>query len=116
MVNILPGGPSTGSALCKHKDVDKIAFTGSTETAYDIMRNSHVSNLKRTTFELGGKSPNIIMDDADIDLAIKQANMGLFFNAGQCCIAGSRTYVHEKIYDEFLEKSVVAAKKIKLGS
>lgn len=68
------------------------------------MRKSHVHNLKRITLELGGKSPNIIMDDANVDEAVDQSNMGLFFNCGQCCIAGSRVFVHEKIYDEFVEK------------
>jgi aldehyde dehydrogenase (NAD+) len=74
VVNILPGyGPSAGKALAQHKLVDKVAFTGSTEIGYEIMRNSHVNNLKRVTLELGGKSANIIMDDADIDLAIAQS-------------------------------------------
>lgn len=71
VVNILPGfGPTSGQALAQHRDVDKVAFTGSTEVGYEIMRNSHKHNLKRITLELGGKSANIIMDDADIDLAI----------------------------------------------
>lgn len=74
VVNILPGyGPSAGKALSQHKLVDKVAFTGSTEVGYEIMRNSHKENLKRITLELGGKSANIVMDDADIDLAIKQS-------------------------------------------
>jgi aldehyde dehydrogenase (NAD+) len=71
VVNIIPGyGPSAGQALAQHAHVDKVAFTGSTEVGYEIMRNSHKHNLKRITLELGGKSANIIMDDADIDLAI----------------------------------------------
>jgi len=71
VVNMLPGyGPTAGKALSQHKLVDKVAFTGSTEVGYEIMRNSHVHNLKRVTLELGGKSANIIMDDADMDLAI----------------------------------------------
>jgi len=69
------------------------------------MRHSHVHNLKRVTLELGGKSANIIMDDADMDLAIAQSQIGLFLNMGQCCIAGSRLFVHEKIYDEFVKRS-----------
>ena len=74
VVNILAGyGPTAGAALCQHKLVDKVAFTGSTEIGYEIMRNSHKHNLKRITLELGGKSANIIMDDADIDLAIAQS-------------------------------------------
>ena len=116
VVNILPGyGPSAGQALATHKDVDKVAFTGSTEVGYEIMRNSHKHNLKRITLELGGKSANIIMDDADIDLAIAQSQVGLFLNQGQCCIAGSRLFVHEKIYDQFVARSVEVAKKRKVG-
>jgi len=80
------------------------------------MRKSHVNNLKRITLELGGKSANIVMDDADIDEAIEQASFGLFFNAGQCCCAGSRLFVHEKLHDQFVEKAVAQAKKMKLGS
>lgn len=106
VLNVIPGHGEVGAMLAQHADVDKVAFTGSTEVGYEIMRKSHVHNLKRITLELGGKSPNIIMDDADIDAAIDQANMGLFFNAGQCCIAGARTFVHEKIYDQFVERSI----------
>jgi aldehyde dehydrogenase (NAD+) len=101
--------------LAQHKLVDKVAFTGSTEIGYEIMRNAHKHNLKRITLELGGKSANIIMDDADLDLAIAQSQLGLFLNQGQCCIAGSRVFVHEKIYDEFVKRSVEAAKKRKVG-
>lgn len=116
VINILPGfGSSAGKALAQHQHVDKVAFTGSTEVGYEIMRNSHKHNLKRITLELGGKSANIIMDDADMDLAIEQSQLGLFLNQGQCCCAGSRIFVHEKIYDEFVEKSVAAAKKIVVG-
>ena len=111
VVNIVPGyGPTAGGALVEHQDVDKIAFTGSTEVGLHIMSNSSKNRLKRVTLELGGKSANIIMDDADIDLAIAQSQLGLFLNQGQCCIAGSRLFVHEKIYDEFVHKSVEAAK------
>lgn len=99
VINVLTGQGECGSQLAKHADVDKVAFTGSTEVGYDIMRNSHPHNLKRISLELGGKSANIIMDDADIDFAIEQAHFSLFFNAGQCCCAGSRAFVHEKIYD-----------------
>uniref|UniRef100_K3X4K6 Aldehyde dehydrogenase domain-containing protein n=1 Tax=Globisporangium ultimum (strain ATCC 200006 / CBS 805.95 / DAOM BR144) TaxID=431595 RepID=K3X4K6_GLOUD len=111
VVNIVPGqGPTAGKHLAQHPDVDKVAFTGSTEVGYQIMRSSHASNLKRVTLELGGKSANIILDDADIDLAIAQSQAALFFNQGQCCIAGTRLYVQEGIYDEFLRRSVEAAK------
>merc|ERR1711991_216259 len=115
VLNIVPGGPETGKALAGHEDVDKVAFTGSTEVGYEIMRHSHKNNLKRVTLELGGKSANIIMDDADLDTAIAASQLGLFFNAGQCCIAGSRVYVHEKIYDQFVERSAEEARKIKVG-
>ncbi len=116
VVNLLPGyGPTAGQALAQHPDVDKVAFTGSTEVGYEIMRHSHKNNLKRITLELGGKSANIIMDDADIDLAIAQSQVGLYLNQGQCCIAGSRLFVHEKIYDEFVKRSVEVSKKRKVG-
>lgn len=116
VVNILPGyGPSAGQALAQHHLVDKVAFTGSTEVGYEIMRTSHKNNLKRITLELGGKSANIIMDDADIDLAIAQSQIGLYLNQGQCCIAGSRLFVHEKIYDEFIARSAEISKKRKVG-
>jgi len=116
VINVLPGFADVGQALSRHARVDKVAFTGSTAVGYDIMRNSHVHNLKRITLELGGKSANIIMDDADLDAAIEQAHTGLFFNAGACCIAGSRLFVHEKIHDEFVEKSIAKAKNMKLGN
>lgn len=74
------------------------------------MRNSHAKNLKRITLELGGKSANIILDDADLDVAVAQAQLSLFLNQGQCCIAGSRCFVQEGIYDEFCRRSVAAAK------
>ncbi|KAG7385813.1 Aldehyde dehydrogenase, mitochondrial [Phytophthora pseudosyringae] len=110
VINIVPGaGPTAGRHLAQHPNVDKVAFTGSTEVGYQIMRSSHVSNLKRITLELGGKSANIILDDADIDLAVQQSQLGLFLNQGQCCIAGTRVYVQEGIYEEFVRRSVEAA-------
>ena len=116
VVNLVPGlGNVAGEALFTHGGVDKVAFTGSTAIGLHIMKNAHENNLKRITLELGGKSANIIMDDADVDAAVAQAQLGLFFNQGQCCIAGSRTFVHEKIYDQFVEKSVAAAQQAKLG-
>jgi len=104
-----------GAYLTRHKDVDKVAFTGSTKVGLDILRNSSQGTLKRVTLELGGKSANIICHDADIDLAVQQSPLALFLNQGQCCIAGSRTFVHEKIYDEFVKKTIEATKKIKVG-
>lgn len=118
VVNILTGyGPTAGAALVNHPDVDKIAFTGSTEVGKLIARQA-ADSLKRVTLELGGKSPNIVMGDlkgADLDEAVNASSFGLFFNQGQCCCAGSRIFVQENIYDEFVAKSVEAAKKIKLG-
>jgi len=115
-LNIVPGyGPTAGAHLAQHPLVDKVAFTGSTEIGLEIMRTAHVHRLKRVTLELGGKSPNIILDDANLDLAVQQAYMALFFNNGQCCCAGSRTFVHEKIYDEFSKRVSEFAGKQKLG-
>lgn len=116
VVNILPGyGPTAGAALARHMDVDKIAFTGSTEVGHLIMKAAAESNLKRVTLELGGKSPNIVFADADMDQAVEGAHFALFFNQGQCCCAGSRLYVEEKCYDEFVAKSVERARKRKVG-
>lgn len=116
VVNILPGfGPTAGQALARHMDVDKIAFTGSTEVGHLIMKASAESNLKRVTLELGGKSPNIVFADTDIDAAVEGAHFALFFNQGQCCCAGSRLYVEEKIHAEFTHKLVEKAKARKVG-
>jgi aldehyde dehydrogenase (NAD+) len=87
-----------------HMDVDKVAFTGSTVVGREIMKAAASSNLKKVTLELGGKSPNIVFNDADIDNAISWVNFGIFFNHGQCCCAGSRIYVQEGIYDKFLQR------------
>jgi aldehyde dehydrogenase (NAD+) len=102
VVNIVSGYGDIGAHLVRHKGVDKIAFTGSTEVGYDIMRNAHEHNLKRITLELGGKSANIITKNANFEKAVNQSNLSLFFNAGQCCIAGSRTFVHSSLYDRFV--------------
>jgi aldehyde dehydrogenase (NAD+) len=116
VVNLLPGyGPTAGAAIANHMDVDKVAFTGSTEVGHLIMEASAKSNLKRVTLELGGKSPNIVFADADMDQAIEGAHFALFFNQGQCCCAGSRLFVEDKCYDEFVEKSVARAKARKVG-
>lgn len=115
VLQVLPGDAVAGKALAQHHLVDKVAFTGSTEVGYEIMRHSHKKNLKRITLELGGKSANIILDDADIDLAIAQSQVGLFLNMGQCCIAGSRVYVQEKIYDEFVRRTTEVSAKRKVG-
>jgi aldehyde dehydrogenase (NAD+) len=116
VVNLLPGyGPTAGAAIARHKDVDKVAFTGSTEVGHLIMEASAKSNLKRVTLELGGKSPNIVFADANMDDAIEGAHFALFFNQGQCCCAGSRLFVEEKAYDDFVAKSVARAKQRKVG-
>uniref|UniRef100_A0A8C9TY15 aldehyde dehydrogenase (NAD(+)) n=1 Tax=Scleropages formosus TaxID=113540 RepID=A0A8C9TY15_SCLFO len=112
VVNIIPGlGPIAGAAIASHMDVDKVAFTGSTEVGHLIQQASGTSNLKKVTLELGGKSPNIIMSD----VAVEQAHFAVFFNQGQCCCAGSRTYVQESIYNEFVEHSVERAKRRVVG-
>ncbi|XP_074153407.1 aldehyde dehydrogenase, mitochondrial [Sminthopsis crassicaudata] len=117
VVNIIPGyGPTAGAALSSHMDVDKVAFTGSTEVGKLIQVAAGSSNLKRVTLELGGKSPNIILSDADLDWAVEQAHFALFFNQGQCCCAGSRTFVQEDVYPEFVERSVARAKARVVGN
>uniref|UniRef100_A0A673B7M0 aldehyde dehydrogenase (NAD(+)) n=1 Tax=Sphaeramia orbicularis TaxID=375764 RepID=A0A673B7M0_9TELE len=117
VVNILAGmGPTAGAAIAKHMDVDKVAFTGSTEVGHLIQQASGSSNLKKVTLELGGKSPNIIMSDADMADAVEQAHFALFFNQGQCCCAGSRTYVQADVYDEFVERSVERANRRVVGN
>ena len=116
VVNILPGfGPTAGAALASHMDVDKVAFTGSTEVGHLIMEAAARSNLKPVTLELGGKSPNIVFEDADLDEAVEGAHMGLFANQGQSCCAGSRVFVERSIYDAFVEKSIVRARSRVVG-
>jgi aldehyde dehydrogenase (NAD+) len=115
VINIVTGdGPNTGASLVKHPDVDKIAFTGEYKTAQLIMADA-AKTLKRLTFELGGKSPNVVFADADLDAAVAGAEFGLFFNQGQCCCAGSRLFVEEKIHDAFVSKIVQRAKARRLG-
>jgi aldehyde dehydrogenase (NAD+) len=116
VVNMLPGfGPTAGGAIASHMDIDKVAFTGSTEVGRIVMEAAARSNLKRVSLELGGKSPNIVFADADMDAAVEGAHYALFFNQGQSCCAGSRTFVEEKIYDEFVERSAARAKKRRVG-
>lgn len=116
VLNVVSGyGPTAGAALASHMDVDKIAFTGSTETGKVVLELAARSNLKPVTLELGGKSPFIVCEDADVDKAVELAHFALFFNQGQCCCAGSRTYVHERVYDEFIEKSKARAKRRVVG-
>ena len=115
VVNIVAGfGETAGAALAAHPDVDKVAFTGSTEVGRLIVRAA-AGNLKKVTLELGGKSPNIVLADADPEVAIAGAANAIFFNHGQCCVAGSRLFVEDKIYDQVVEGLAARAKKIKLG-
>jgi aldehyde dehydrogenase (NAD+) len=116
VVNVVPGyGPTAGAALSGHMDVDKIAFTGEGSTGQIVMTAAAQSNLKRVSLELGGKSPNVVFADADLDAAVEGAYFGLFFNQGQCCCAGSRLFVEEKVYDQFVERVVAKAKAQKVG-
>ncbi|GAA2882140.1 aldehyde dehydrogenase family protein [Nonomuraea rubra] len=115
VVNVLPGyGETAGAALAAHPGVDKVAFTGSTEVGKLIVRAA-AGNLKKVTLELGGKSPNIVFDDADPALAIEGAANAIFFNHGQCCVAGSRLFVHQSRFDEVVEGVAGIARSIKLG-
>jgi aldehyde dehydrogenase (NAD+) len=116
VVNILPGlGPTAGAAIARHMDIDKVAFTGSTETGRLILEAAAQSNLKRVTLELGGKSPNVVFADTDVDAAVEGAHIGVFSNQGQVCCAGSRVFVEESIYDRFLEMSVARARSRRVG-
>jgi aldehyde dehydrogenase (NAD+) len=116
VVNVVPGfGPTAGAALSGHMDVDKVAFTGEYTTGQLVMEAAAKSNLKRVSLELGGKSPNVIFADADLDAAIEGAYFGLFFNQGQCCCAGSRLFVEEKVHDQVVEKLVQRAKAQAVG-
>jgi acyl-CoA reductase-like NAD-dependent aldehyde dehydrogenase len=115
VVNIVPGfGPTAGAALVAHSDVDKIAFTGEYITGQEIMRNA-AGNLKRVSLELGGKSPNIVFADVDIDQAARGAHFGIFFNQGEVCCAGSRLFVEDSLHDTFLDRLIALTRSIKLG-
>ncbi len=104
VINVVPGyGPTAGAAIVRHPGVDKIAFTGEYLTAQTIMKEA-APTLKRLTFELGGKSPNIILADADLEAAAVGTHFGLYFNQGQCCCAGSRVFVHDSVHDSFVER------------
>src|SRR5438477_5933641 len=116
VLNIVTGfGETAGAALAAHPDVDKIAFTGSTEVGKLIVQAA-AGNLKKVTLELGGKSPNIVFDDADVNKATAGAANAIFFNHGQCCCAGSRLFVEDKIFDKVVEGVSAQAKKIRVGS
>jgi phenylacetaldehyde dehydrogenase len=116
VVNILTGfGETAGAALAAHPDIDKVAFTGSIEVGKLIVKAA-ANDLKKVSLELGGKSPAVILPDADLDLAIAGAANAIFFNHGQCCCAGSRLFAHKKVYDEVVAGVADIASKIKVGS
>lgn len=116
VINVVPGyGPTAGAALALHPDVEKVAFTGSTEIGKKMLIYSAQSNMKKVSLELGGKSPLVIFDDANVDEAVQIAHDALFSNHGQNCCAGSRTFVQAKIYDEFVKKATEVAKKRTVG-
>jgi phenylacetaldehyde dehydrogenase len=115
VVNIVPGyGETAGAALAAHPDVDKVAFTGSTEVGKLILRAA-AGNLKKVSLELGGKSPNIVCCDADVEASIPGVSSAIFFNQGQCCCAGSRLFIEEGIFDKVVAGVAEDAKKIKVG-
>ncbi|XP_014261301.2 aldehyde dehydrogenase, mitochondrial-like, partial [Cimex lectularius] len=115
VVNIVPGFSDVGSAIAEHPEINKISFTGSTPVGQKIYEKGAL-NMKRLTLELGGKSPNIILKGANIDEAVEHAHYAAFHNMGQCCCAGSRTFVHESLYDEFVEKSKARIKARRIGN
>jgi len=105
VVNLLSGlGQPAGEAIARHPNIDKVAFTGSTAVGKSIQKAAGETNMKRVSLELGGKSPLIVCEDADLDKAVGAAQIGLFLNSGQCCIASSRLFVQDSIYDEFVAK------------
>ena len=112
VVNILTGGPETGKVIVAHPGIDKIAFTGSTAVGKEIMRGA-ADTVKRVTLELGGKSPNIVFADADVDAAVKGALNGIFYGKGEVCNAGSRLFLESQLKDEFTEKLVGRASKMR---
>ena len=116
VVNIVPGyGETAGAALAAHDALDKIAFTGSTEVGRLIV-HAAAGNLKKVSLELGGKSPNVVFKDSDLDTAIAGSASAIFFNHGQCCCAGSRLYVERPVFDQVVEGVAAKARKIKVGS
>ena len=115
VVNIITGfGPGAGSSIAEHPDIDKIAFTGSTEVGKLILQAS-TGNLKRVSLELGGKSPNIIFRDSDLDAAVQSATRGVFFNSGQVCTAGTRIFIEQSVYDDFVERLVDHSRTMTVG-
>jgi aldehyde dehydrogenase (NAD+) len=117
VLNVLSGfGKYTGNAITEHMDIKKVAFTGSTATGKMIMEKAAQSNLKKVTLELGGKSPHIVFDDADLEIAVAAVATGIFYNSGEVCSAGSRLFIQEGVYDTFLSKFVdYVEKNVKVG-
>jgi len=116
VINTVPSyGNVGGAALATHPDVDKVAFTGSTITGRKIMKAASKSNLKKISLELGGKSPHLIFESADLEQAANWAALGICYNSGQDCTAGSRVYVQDRIYDKFLELLIAKVKALKFG-
>src|ERR1700761_4387244 len=116
VVNVVTGfGPTAGAPLAAHPDVDKVTFTGETGTGREIM-NAAGGNMKRLSLELGGKSPSLVFADADLDAAVEGTFGAVYFNQGQCCIAGARVYVQDAVYDEFLARLTARIDQVKLGS
>ncbi len=117
VVNLVTGpGVPTGAAIAAHPDIDKVSFTGSTEVGRKILQASADSNLKRVNLELGGKSPNVIFADADLDLAVKGANWASFSTSGQECTAGTRLFVEAPVFDQVLEGLTEQAHQVRVGS
>ncbi len=115
VINVVPGyGPTAGGAIVKHPGVDKVAFTGELSTAQIIQREA-ASTMKRLTFELGGKSPNVVFADADLEAAAAGAHFALYFNQGQCCCAGSRLFVEDSAHDELVDRLVEMNKDRRIG-
>ena len=115
VVNVVTGlGPGAGSSIAEHPDIDKVSFTGSTEVGKLILQAS-AGNLKRVSLELGGKSPNIVLPDADMDAAVRTAVNGVFFNSGQVCVAGTRIFVQKDQYDGFVDKLTMASAAMTVG-
>ncbi len=116
VINVVPGFGDAGAALVDHPLVSKVAFTGSTEVGKKIVQASGAGNLKKVSLELGGKSPHIVLPDADLDAAAASVANGIFFNQGQTCTAGSRVYLHRSCSERVLEGVVAAAKRLRIGS